>query len=141
MMRARPSLKKARLRGPFPTELSVTAMMPVVPVVAVHDHRLERNIGNARRNVEPGLALHADRLQHIGIGRPAEQEVAAEADADGRIGADAAVLTGQPAAPDRMGRPIGGPLELGLLGEAEIDAEAVDSGDKAFRTATFSLEH
>ena len=55
-------------------------------------------------DVQSGLALHAERLQRIGILRTADEEIAAEADADRGIGADAAIIAGKIAAADR---PVG----------------------------------
>src|SRR5580700_2597237 len=56
-------------------------------------NRLKLKAGDAGRDVEPGLALHADRLQCVGIRRTADQEIAAAADADRCIGTDTAVST------------------------------------------------
>ena len=52
--------------------------------------RLELKAGDAGCDVKAGLALHADRLQCIGIRRAADQEIAATADADRCSGANAA---------------------------------------------------
>ncbi len=60
--------------------------------------RLQVNAGDAGGDVQPGLALHADRLQGIGIARTANQKVAAETDADRCVGADAAVAARERAA-------------------------------------------
>ena len=75
-------------------------MMPARPKVprrrsAIAAERLQLEIGNPGGNVQPGLALHADRLQRVGIGRTTDQEIAAAADADRRVGADAAVTAGE----------------------------------------------
>ena len=64
-------------------------MMPATAMAEAD--RLELEAGDAGRDVEPGLALHADRLQRVGIARAADQEIAAAADADRRVGADAAI--------------------------------------------------
>jgi hypothetical protein len=70
----------------------------VVPARGELD-RLQFEAGDAGGDVQPGLALHAERLQRVGIGRTAHQEVAAAADADRCIGADAAIAAGEFAAP------------------------------------------
>jgi hypothetical protein len=69
-----------------------------------HSDRRELEIGHPGRDVQAGLSLHADRLQHIGVGRAANQEIAAAANAHRRIGADAAVRTGKLAATEPRGR-------------------------------------
>ena len=76
--------KEARFRGPLdqaPTNLVVVMMtvVTVMPARTVVADRLEIDAGNAGRDVEAGLALHADRLQCIGVVRTAEQEVTAGA--------------------------------------------------------------
>jgi hypothetical protein len=97
--------KKARLRGPFPNVLlsaaTVMAAMVVVPARG-ELNRLQFEAGNAGRDVQPGLSLHAERLQRVGVGGTANQEVAAAADADRGIGADAAIAAGEFAAPSRL---------------------------------------
>ena len=67
----------------------MTVMTAMVNAPTEHD-RLEVEIGDAGRDIQSGLALHAQRLQGVGILRTANQEVAAAADSDRRIGADAA---------------------------------------------------
>src|SRR6478752_1889901 len=82
--------KKARLRGPFLNVSSSTAAVRpamVVPARAEVD-RLQLEAGNAGGDVQSGLALHAERLQRVGIRGTAHQEVAAATDADRCIGAD-----------------------------------------------------
>ena len=70
----------------------VMTMMPVMMVrTAAEADWLQLDLGDAGGDVQPGLALHADRLQGIGILRTADEEVAAEADADRCVGADTAV--------------------------------------------------
>ena len=63
----------------------------IVPARTTGDIRLQLDAGDPGGDVQPGLALHADRLQRVGIGRTADQEIAAAADADRRIGADTAI--------------------------------------------------
>ena len=120
---------------------AVTVMLVKVPAAMSDPDRLQLEIGDAGRDVQSGLALHADRLQRVGIRRAADQEIAAAADADRRIGADAAIIAGEFAAPDPAGRRIHRPGKLGLLGEAEIDAEAANGRDIGFGTAALALEH
>src|SRR4051812_31546260 len=107
-------------------------------------HRAGRGqveLHDAARNVQAGLALHADRLQRVRIGGTANQEVAAEADANRRIGANAAVAAGQRAARHAGGRSERRPLHGGVVGEAEIEAEAADVGDITFGAAAGTLEY
>src|SRR6185437_3013608 len=119
-------------------------MMVVVPVVMAPvrtgSHRLEVETGDAGRDVQSGLALQADRLQRVGIGRTADQEIAAAADADRGVGADAAIAAGEFAAAEPVGRRIDGPGELGLVGDAEIEADAAHGGDIRLRPAAFAFE-
>ena len=68
--------------------------------------RLQFDIGDAGSDIQPGLALHADRLQRIGILRPADQKVAAAADPDRCVGADATVIAREIAASNPAGRCI-----------------------------------
>src|SRR5882757_3536705 len=65
----------------------MTVMQAMMDASAEHD-RLEVEIGDAGRDIQAGLALHAQRLQGIGILRTANQEVAATADTDGGVGAE-----------------------------------------------------
>src|SRR6185437_6515848 len=120
-------------------------MMVVVPVVMAPvrtgSHRLEVETGDAGRDVQSGLALHADRLQRVGIGRTADQEIAAAADADRGIGADAAIAAGEFAAPKPAGRRIHRPRNLGLFGDAEIKTDAANGGDIGIRSSALTLEN
>src|SRR5689334_24818891 len=70
---------------------SAAAVMPamVVPARTVAVVRLQLEAGDTGGDIQPFLALHAKRLQRVGVGRTADQEVAAAADADRCIGADA----------------------------------------------------
>src|ERR1019366_7318404 len=103
--------------------------------------RLQFDIGYSGRDVQPGLALHADRLQCVGIFRPTDQEVAAETHPDRRVGADAAVVAGEIAVSNPAGRRVHRPDESGLLGETEIDAVTANGCDVGFGAAAFALEH
>jgi len=80
----------------------VVAVMMVTIAAMREPHRLQFDVGHAGRNVEPGLALHADRLQRIGILRTADQEIAAAADPDRGVGADAAVMPARSPRPTRL---------------------------------------
>src|SRR4051794_17191817 len=101
-------------------------MPGVVPArTAIREpHRLQLDISDAGRDVQPGLALQADGLQRIGIRRTADQKIAAETDADRCIGADATIAAREVAASNRAGRRIHCPGNSGLIGKAEIDAVA-----------------
>ena len=103
--------------------------------------RLQLDIGYPGRDVQSGLALHADGLQRIGIRRAADQKIAAAADADGSVGADATVVAREIAASKPARRRIHRPGKSGLIGEAEIHAVAADGCDVWFGTAAFTLEH
>src|SRR4051812_47623104 len=78
----------------YTADESAMAVMTMAGVMAAAPvrHRGQFEIGNPRRDVEPGLALHADRLQRVGIGRTTDQKIAAATDTDRRVGADAAVI-------------------------------------------------
>src|ERR1700742_86521 len=103
--------------------------------------RLELDAGNARRDIQSGLALHADRLQRIGVARTADQEVTAAADADRRIGADPAIGAGEFAEAEPRGWCANGPDELRLGGDAEIDADAPHGRDISLGPPAGALEH
>src|SRR5580704_7591193 len=115
-------------------------MMPAVTAMRELD-RLQVDIGNAGRNVQPGLALHAERLQRVGILRTADQEVAAASDPYRRVGADPAVVARELAAPNPAARCVHRPGKLGLLGEAEIDAKPADGRDVGLGRASVAFEH
>src|SRR5260370_19736325 len=104
-------------------------------------HRRQFDIGDPGRDVQPGLALHADWLQREGIRRPADQEVAAETDTDRGVGADAAVIAREIAAPDPCVRRIHRPGQSGLVGDTEINSIAANRRDLEFGTPAFALEH
>src|SRR5689334_3692489 len=129
--------KKARFARASSVDMvsvsTAMAAMLMIPAAAHGPVRLQLNIGNAGRDVQPGLALHADRLQRIGILRTADKEITAEADTDRRIGADAAVTAGKFAAADTADRRIDGPGQPNLIGEAEVDAVAADGCDIGLR--------
>src|SRR3954467_2951860 len=107
----------------------------------VSAERLQLDIGNSGRHVQAGLALHAERLQREGIRGAADQEVAAAADADRRVGADAAVIAGEFAAADPGVRRVHRPRQLRLRGDAEIKAIAAHSGDIGFGATALALEY
>jgi hypothetical protein len=68
------------------TMMMVLVLVVMVPVRMLVGDRLQVETGNAGRDVQPGLTLHADWLQRIGIGRAADQEVTAKTDTDRRVG-------------------------------------------------------
>src|ERR1700730_10872864 len=115
-------------------------MVPVMPAMREAD-RLKLNAGNASRDIQSSLALHADRLQRVGIGRPTTQKAAAAADADRRIATDAAIGPCEFAASEPGVRRVDGPFESGLLGDAEIDADPAQRRDIGFGTAALALEY
>ncbi len=91
--------------------------------------RAQADVDDAGNGGKTGLALEAERLQRIGIGGTTHQEVCTDADTDGRIGAEAAVLAGERARSDAVGRGVDGPGEAGLLGDAEVETVAMNAGD------------
>src|SRR5471030_3168603 len=117
------------------------AMPAIMPAAMREPDRLQLDIGYSGRDVQPGLALQADRLQCVGIGRAADQEVAAAPDANRGVGANAAIIAGEIAASNPARRRIHRPGKPGLLGEAEIDAVAANGRDVRLGTAAFALEH
>src|SRR5665213_4362394 len=46
--------------------MTVMVIMPVVATMPIRD-RLKLDVGNSRRDIQPGLALQADGLQRVGI--------------------------------------------------------------------------
>src|SRR5581483_5190801 len=117
-------------------------MATMMPVAAVAEaNRLELEPGDAGRDIQSGLALHADRLQRIGIARAADQEVAAAADADRRIGADTAIAAGELAIGEPRGRRTDGPGDARLRGDAEIEPETPHGGDIGLGPMARALEH
>jgi hypothetical protein len=98
------------------------AMVVIRPAMPEPDW-LQFDIGDAGRDIQPGLALHADRLQRVGMLRTADQKIAAETDANGSVGADPAIIARKLAASDPAGRRIHRPGKLRLLGKAEVDPE------------------
>src|SRR5260370_37729428 len=117
--------------------------MPVMPVrtAGPEPHRLQFDIGDASGDVQPGLALHADRLQRVGILRTANQEIAAATDADRRVGTNAAVIAGEIAASDPGGPRVNRPAQPGLVGDAGVEPEATDGRQIWFGTAALAREH
>jgi hypothetical protein len=114
-------------------------MMPAAAVAEADG--LELEAGDTGGDVQPGLALHADRLQRIGVARSADQEIAAAADTDRCIGADAAVSAGKATEAEPRGRRGDGPGELRLLGDADVDADTPHGRDIGLRPAARALEH
>src|SRR5882762_6719077 len=104
---------------------SVMAMTGVMATRPKLDRR-QFKIGDPGRDIEPGLALHADRLQRIGILRTADQQVAAATDSHRRVSADAAVFSGEIVASKSVGWRVNRPGKPGLLGDAEIHPEAMN---------------
>src|SRR6202048_229284 len=123
--------------------MTMPAMGPMLPngPAAREPDLLQFEAGDAGGDVQPGLALHADRLQRVGFLRPANKKMPPPADTHGSIGADAAITAGELAASDPAGRRIHRPGKLGLLGDANIQAEAAHGGGGRRGTASFALEH
>src|ERR1700687_3908460 len=120
-----PKQKETRFRGSLPSNLAplsaamAMAVMPAITAMGETDRR-QFDVGAPGRDVQPGLALHADRLQRVGIRRPADQKVAAETDTDRGVGADASVVARKISAPDPCVRRIPRPGQSGLVGDTEI---------------------
>jgi DNA polymerase-3 subunit alpha len=95
---------------------------------------------NAAGHIHAGLALQAERLKREGVLRTAPQQVAAAAETERDIAADAAIVAGEVAAADTAGRRMNGPGEAGVLGDAEIDAEAGDMRQIRLGPAAFAAE-
>src|ERR1700694_5776674 len=98
--------------------------MVVMPAMSAmrEPHRLQLDIGYPSRDVQPGLALHADGLQRIGIRWTADKKIAAETDADGSVSADATIVAREIPASNLPRRRIHRPGKPGLIGEAEVHA-------------------
>src|SRR3569623_1822817 len=119
------------------TMVTVTLGMTAMDVA----NRAQLEVHDTAGDVEAGLALQAEGLQREGVGRTANQEVAAAADADRGIAANAAVAAGQVTRTDLGGRGMHAPAEIGLAGRTEFDAEAADGGNITFGTTAAALEH
>src|SRR5260370_27107308 len=103
-VRTRPTKKEARFRGPlsvsahrFSAVMAMPVNMPARTATREPD-RLQLDVGYPGRDIQSGLALHADWLQRGGSRLAADQKVAAKTDADGSVGADAAVIAREIAA-------------------------------------------
>src|SRR6202790_840034 len=117
-------------------------VMPVIgPAAAADPPRFRLDFGDAARDVQAGLALHAERLQRVGVLRTADQEVAAATNPDRSVGADAAVIAGEIARSNPPGRRIHRPAQPGLIGDAEIQAKSMHGCDVRFGAATLALKH
>ena len=156
MFNERPAAIRRRLRlrtgshkkrGPLDAGLSQTSRSIVLVMVTMmmtavrtagraNVGRTQLDIDDAGNSGEAGLALQAERLQRERIGRTADEEVRADADADSRVGANATVVTGESARAHAIGRSMHGPGKAGLLGHAEVETEAVDAGDVRLDRAT-----
>src|ERR1700730_2615080 len=136
--------KRPASRGPLSNQRCVASavmVMPVMMMARTEPDRLQFDPGDAGRDVQPGLALHADRLQRVGIVRAGDQKIAAAADPDRRIGADAAVIAREIAAPDAAVRRIHRPGKSRLIGNTKIEPEAAHGCDIGLGSAAFALEH
>src|SRR5258705_13415207 len=102
--------------------MAMPADMPARTAMGDPD-RLQLDIGYPGRDVQSGLALHADGLQRIGIRRAADQKIAAETDADGSVGSDATVVAREIAASKPPRRCIHRPGKPVRTGEAEFNPE------------------
>src|SRR5690606_37499732 len=88
---------------------------------------VELEAGERPGEVGADGALHAPGLQRDRAARAADQPVGAEADAEAGFGRAADIAAGECAAPDVAGG--GGedqPLELGAVGDTEVDAQLAD---------------
>src|SRR3982074_1116590 len=103
--------------------------------------RLQFEIGDAGRDVQPGLTLHTERLQRVGILRATDQKIAAPADADRCVSPDTTVIAREIAVSNPAGRCVHRPGKPRLAGEADIHPVAADGCDIRFRPAAFALEY
>jgi hypothetical protein len=118
----------------------MTTMMPRMPARSeVSWLKVEAN--NTTGNVHPGLALQAERLKREGIGRTAEQQVAAAAQPERDVAAHAAVVAGEIAAADALGWRVHSPSEAGFGGNAEIDTEAGHMRKIRLRTTAVGVKN
>src|SRR5207248_10325022 len=110
----RSPLARASLIGGYLVSAAMASIV-INPSAASEPDRLQFDAGDPGRDIQPGLALHAERLQSVGIGRTADQKIAAKADADRRVGADAAVAAGKLAASEPSRRRVHRPGKPGLV--------------------------
>jgi hypothetical protein len=104
-------------------------------------NRLQCETDDAAGHVETGLALQTDRLEREGVGRASDEKVAAAADTDGSIAADAAVIAAQLARSDAGNRCRNAPAEFCLLGSTQFNAIATDLRHVGIRATAFSVEN
>ena len=136
--------RKARSRGPFvnPHRSAVVAMpADVAARTAMMAERFQPDIGDSGGDVQAGLALQADWLQRVGISQAADQKIAAEADTDRRVGADAAVIAGKLAAADPAVRCAHRPGKLVCSVKPRSTPIAAHGRDIGFGAAALAPEH
>src|SRR5688500_14911401 len=86
--------------------------------------------GEARRDVQAGLRLQTDRLEHEAVAGSANEHVRAEARAGGRFGRCAAVAAGKSARRIGVGRwGDHRPPDDALICKSDVDADLVDRPD------------
>src|ERR1700731_1309867 len=92
-------------------------------------------------DAQPGLALHAERLQRDRIVRAAYQHVAAEPDADRRAALGAGVIAREIAGAEPRHRRVHAPGERRFLGDTEIEADLADGRDIAVLWHALDAQH
>src|SRR5437879_13792107 len=103
-----------------------------MPSRSVAAERRQLDIVDPGRDIQPGLALYADRLQRVAVRGASDEEIAAAADTDRRVGADATVISGEIAAADPAVRRVNRPGQLRLRGNTEVEAIAAHGRDVGF---------
>jgi len=123
--------------------MAMLAMMAVMPAVTARGelHRLKVKTDNAAGHIDTGLALEAQRLKRVGVLRAAPQQIAAAADEERDVAADAAVVAGEIAAAEALGRCMHRPCEAGVLGHAEVDAEARNMREIRLRLTALTAKY
>ena len=97
-------------------------------------HGLQHDLGDARRDVHARAAFDADRLEGDLAAAAADQDIGANTDADRGLRRRAAIGTRQGALGDTARREDQ-PDNLRILGEADVDAIAVDRAGIALADA------
>jgi len=103
----------------------LVVVMAMMGAVAIR-HWAQGYIDNASGCGKAGLPLQAERLQRERVLRAANEEVGTDTDADRRIGTNATVAPGQGAAANTMARRMNRPGKAGLLGDANVEANAMN---------------
>ena len=118
----------------------MVAMLTLLLVGALEGDGFKLEADDAAGYVHAGLALQAERLKREGILRTAPQQVAAAAEEERGVAAHTAVAAGEIARANAPGWRMHGPRKAGVLGDAQIDAEAADMRQVRLGTAAFAAE-